>query len=245
MTRDLAPDPNAGPPLPWRLAWARGASRATPIVLGYLPVAFAYGVLAQEAGISPFHTLLMSLIVYAGASQLIAVGLVTASATPLSIIVATFIVNSRHFLLGSALAPYVSRWKKRDQALLAFQLTDETFAVHVMGFPAGTLPRLEAFGLNLTAQVFWVLGSCAGIWAGGHVRDIRALGIDYALPALFIALLVLQTRNRIHIIIALFSGALAIGLTLGGLQHWSVIVATVLGAALGVMVERWMEPSQS
>ena len=245
MRDDLAPDLVPGGPPPRRRAWARGAARATPIVLGYLPVAFAYGVLAQEAGISPFHTLLMSLIVYAGASQIIAVSLIAAGAAPLSIIATTFVVNLRHSLLGSALAPHVRKWGKRDQALFAYQLTDETFAIHTAAFSVGALPKGEALALNLTAQVSWVLGSCAGILAGRHVRDVRAIGLDYALPALFIALLALQVKRWSQLVVILFSGGLAVGLALMGLDRWSVIVAAILGAALGAMLERWTKPSHS
>ncbi len=82
--------------------WLQGMVQAVPIVLGYIPVGFAYGVLAQKAGLSAFNTLLMSIIVYAGSAQLIAVGLVSSGLAPLSIIITTFIVNLRHMLMSAA-----------------------------------------------------------------------------------------------------------------------------------------------
>ena len=78
-----------------RVSWLRGASRALPITLGYVPIGFAYGVLAEKAGLSAFNTLTMSIFVYAGSAQLIAVGLFDTNAAPLSIILTTFIVNLR------------------------------------------------------------------------------------------------------------------------------------------------------
>ena len=103
-------------------------------MLGYVPVGFAYGVLARKAGISGINTVLMSLLVYAGSAQLIAVGLFAASTSALSIIITTFVVNLRHLLMASAIAPYLKRWRKYELAAFAYELTDETFAVHSAQF---------------------------------------------------------------------------------------------------------------
>ena len=83
--------------------------QALPIILGYVPVGFAYGVLAQKSGLSGLNTLLMSALVYAGSAQLIAVGLFAAAVNPLAIVATTFIVNLRHLLMSAALAPYLGR----------------------------------------------------------------------------------------------------------------------------------------
>ena len=120
---------------------AAGAAKAMPIVLGYVPVAFAFGVLARQAGLSELNTVLMSLLVYAGASQFVAVGLFGAGASPATIVLTTFIVNLRHIILSSALAPYMSKWKAGRLAAFGFQVTDETFALHAAGFASETCPR--------------------------------------------------------------------------------------------------------
>jgi 4-azaleucine resistance transporter AzlC len=91
--------------------WADIISSAMPVVLGYLPIGFAYGVLAINAGLSTFQIVLMSIIVYAGSAQLIAVSLFAQSIQPLSIIATTFIVNLRHMLMSAALAPSLRDWK--------------------------------------------------------------------------------------------------------------------------------------
>ena len=80
--------------------------------------------LAQKAGLSPFNTLLMSIIVYAGSAQLIAVGLISSGLTPLSIIITTFIVNLRHMLMSAALSPHLQSWRKPELAVFAYELTD-------------------------------------------------------------------------------------------------------------------------
>jgi 4-azaleucine resistance transporter AzlC len=225
--------------------WLRGASRALPITLGYIPIGFAYGVLAQKAGLSTFNTLAMSVFVYAGSSQLIAVGLITAAAPPLSIILTTFIVNLRHMLMASALAPYLRDWGRAELSGFAFEITDETFALHAVEFPNASPGKAESLALNLTAQISWVGGSWLGLVAGGLITDVKPYALDYALPAMFIALLILQIKDRSQALVALISGIMAVGLTLAGISQWSVIIATILGATLGVIIEPWIKQPSS
>ena len=233
--------------------WLRGASRAVPITLGYIPIGFAYGVLAQKAGISTFNTLAMSIFVYAGSSQLIAVGLFAAGAAPLSIILTTFIVNLRHMLMASALAPYLSRWNKLELSVFAYELTDESFALHSVEFPrVAALPppergpsAVESIALNMTAQFSWVLGSWLGLVAGSLITDIETFALDYTLPAMFIALLMMQLKDRVQLIVAIVTGISAVAFMLAGLDQWYVIAATLVGATLGVLVEEWTKKRSS
>lgn len=222
-----------------RNGWFKGVFRATPIILGYVPVGLAYGILARKAGLSPLNTVLMSLIVYAGSSQLIAVGMFATQAPALSIIMTTFVVNFRHFMMASAIAPYLNRWRKTELAAFAYELTDETFAIHATQFPSGVPEKAEVFATNLTAQTAWVTGTILGIVVGELVTDIKPFALDYALPAMFVALLVLQIKHRIHIIVAILTGVLAVVFFQLGITQWHVILATVIGATVGVIIELW------
>jgi 4-azaleucine resistance transporter AzlC len=219
--------------------WLRGVSLAGPIVIGYIPIGFAYGVLAQKSGLSAWNTLLMSILVYAGSSQLIAVGLFAVAAPALSVIATTFVVNLRHMLMAAALSPYLKHWRLHELAVFAYELTDETFAVHSLRFPAGPVSKRSAIAINLTAQVSWVFGGGLGILAGQLIADVKPFGLDYALPAMFIALLILQIKDRVQAGLAFFAGLLSVALVLAGLDRWSVIVATLVGATVGVGVEQW------
>jgi 4-azaleucine resistance transporter AzlC len=215
----------------------RGMTRALPIVIGYIPIGFAYGVLAQQAGLSTLNTLLMSILVYAGSSQLIAVGLFAAAVPGLTIILTTFVVNLRHMLFSAALSPYLEGWKVPELAVFAYELTDESFAVYSRSFADSVPPKLELITINMSAQVAWVLGSGLGALTGQLVTDVRPLALDYTLPAMFIALLVMQLKRKTEIIVAAVSGVLSVGFLLMGVDHWSVMAATILGAALGVGIE--------
>jgi len=228
-----------------RASWRRGLSQVAPIVLGYVPIGFAYGVLAEKAGLSPRSAVLMSALVYAGAAQFIATGLLAAGALPFSIVVTTFVVNLRHALMSASLTPHLRTWRPRALAAFAYQLTDETFAVHATRFGQGTPSKVEAFCVNACAQLAWITGSWLGVLGGQFVPDPRPWGLDYALPALFLALLVSQVRGRIDLGVALAAGTVAVGLTWAGLDYWSVVLATCVGATVGVMWEIWTKRQSS
>ena len=220
--------------------WTSRTTLVLPIVLGYIPIGFSFGVLAQKAGLSTPNILLMSLLVYAGSAQFIAVGLLTASVSALSVIMTTFVVNLRHFLMSVALSPYLKQWSRSELAVFAYQLTDETFALHAARFADGPAHKTETLAVNMTAQAAWVLGTAIGIMTGQRVADVSAFGLDYALPAMFVALLVLQINNRIQIGVALLTGALATALAFRDAGQWAVIIATIAGATSGVVLERWI-----
>jgi 4-azaleucine resistance transporter AzlC len=212
----------------------RGIKRALPIVFGYVPIGFAYGVLAGKSGLSEANTLLMSIIVFAGSAQFIAVGLFASGTGPAAVILTTFVVNLRHMLMAASLAPYLTGWKKRYLAFFSYELTDETFALHSAASSKLGECRLEALSLNITAQTSWVIGTILGIVASGLIGDVKPLGLDYALEAMFIGLLVGQCDSPVRVITALLSGGIATLLYLAGWHQFHIIVATVAGATLGL-----------
>lgn len=223
----------------------RGITKALPIVSGYIPVGFAYGVLSQKAGISQLNAILMPILLYAGAGQFIAVGLIAKHTSMFSIIFTIFIVNLRHLMMASALAPYLSRWRKRELAAFGFEMTDEAFAVHSTNFPKGVPSKTEVFATNVTAHASWILGGVLGVIAGRLIKDVKPYGLDYALIALFIALVVLQVTNRIQFFVAIFTGTLSVVLLQAGVARWNVIFATLIGATLGAVIEQWNKQRSS
>jgi len=221
--------------------WRNILSSAMPVVFGYLPIGFAYGVLANNAGLTVFQTVLMSIIVYAGSAQLIAASLFAQALHPLSIIATTFIVNLRHLLMSASLAPYLRQWKPYQVALFGFELTDESFGVHSMRFDRGETQPRSTIMINLICQSSWVLGSFLGAVAGNLIQDVRPFALDYALPAMFIALLIFQIKNKKYLIIALIGAGLSLILWQLGSTQWHVIIATVIAATIGAGVETWQK----
>jgi 4-azaleucine resistance transporter AzlC len=232
--------PNSLGPLIWK-----GVKQALPILLGYLPIGFAYGVLAQKAGISIFNTILMSIVVFAGSAQLIAVELFAMGLTPTSILLTTFVVNLRHMLMSAALSPHLGGWSRVELSAFAYELTDETFALHATHMRENQVDKAETFAINLTAQAAWVLGTGLGVVIGQNITEIEPFALDYALPAMFMALLVMQIKGRKDVIVAAFGGVLSVGMLLIGFAGWHVIIATVIAATLGVGMEQWTKKSSS
>lgn len=217
-----------------------GVRAAGPVMLGYVPIGFAFGVLARSAGLSVAETGLMSLLVYAGSSQFIGAGLIATGVAAPSIIVTTFLVNLRHLLMSTALVPSLRHNAPWQNTLLAYGITDETFAVNtaiLQGRPA--TPGFVA-GLHCASQGTWVVASVVGALAGHLVGDTHALGLDFALPAMFVGLLMPNLRGedrKARLWAALAAAAVAVAMVVAfpG-SNWSIIVATVVAATLGVLL---------
>ena len=217
-----------------------GMVRAVPIILGYLPIGLAFGVLATTAGLSAYSALAMSVFVFAGSSQLIAVGLISAGAEIMAITLTVFLVNLRHMLMSAYLAPYLGRLTCLQQALFSYELTDESFAIHSAFFrKQGLPPKIELFSLNLSAHLAWIGGTIIGSWVGASLSfDITTYGIDYALPAMFIALLVMQIDNKRRASIAILAAILGLIFYLVGMNQLYIILATVIAATVGATLKQ-------
>lgn len=222
-------------------SFREGVRAAGPVVLGYLPIGFAFGVLARTSGLTVAEIGLMSLLVYAGSSQFIGAGMIAAGMAASAIISTTFLVNLRHLLMSTALVPSMRGNRPWENSLLAYGITDETFAVSsamLQGRPAS--PGFVA-GLHITAQSFWVVASVAGALTGQLAGNTEALGLDFALPAMFVGLLMPHLQGgerRTRAIAAVTAAAVCVTVALlFPASSWSVIAATLIAATLGVMLK--------
>lgn len=213
-----------------------GAREVLPIVLGYVPIGFAYGVLGITAGLPIWAIVAMSVVVYAGSAQFMAVSLFSQGASAATLVVTTFLVNLRHLLYSSALSPRLERMSRGRLAWLAAELTDESFviAARAANLRGGRLPFAFVAGLNGTAQLSWVAGSALGAFAGSKVGDPTRFGVDYALVAMFLGLLALQVHHRREVIVAAVGGSVSLVLHLLGVGTTGVIVATLFASAVGM-----------
>lgn len=214
----------------------QGLSAALPIWVGYAAVGIPFGVLAGQAGLTVVQIALMSTLVFAGSSQFIAVSMISSGTGVLPIIITTFFVNLRHLLMSSTLALHLRGIPRARLSLLAAEITDETFAVNLTRFGQGGWNESAFRIVNHTSHLAWIASSMAGGMLG-HVIPRGAFGIDYALTAMFLALLVLQTTSTLIGLMALVSGILAVVIVLIVPGTWNVIIATVIAATLGVVVQ--------
>ena len=215
----------------------RGAAAAWPICLGYVPIGLAFGVLAQKAGLSPLQIGLMSVFVFAGSSQFIAVSMLAAGASIVSIVATTFVVNLRHFLMSSALAVFLKNADRKKLSLFAYGVTDESFAVNLAKFRDSQWDLNSALVTNHTANLTWIVTTMLG-GIGGQFIPAHAFGIDYALIAMFICLLVFQIRGFIYVITAAIAGICAVLLSMLIPGNSYIVIASMAAAAIGVVLKK-------
>ncbi len=205
---------------------------ALPVLLGYFPVGFAFGILAVQSGMTPVAAGLMSLCVYAGSAQLIAAGMIADGVGIASIVMTTFIVNLRHLLMSAAMAPYLRRWSKPLQAWFCFQMTDETFAVNLGQFSSREVPVAETLVFNSLAHFVWAISGVAGAFFGDIIGNIKPYGLDFALPGMFIALLLPHIRVPRRLLAMCLAALFSVTLATVGVGQWNVMLATVLAATI-------------
>ncbi len=220
----------------------QGITGAIPIVLGYLPLGIAFGVLAKEVGFTIGQTVMMSVLCFTGAGQYIALGVVQAGGAVSTIILANVLVNLRYLLFSASTVPYLKgRVKPWIASLLSYGLTDETYAVsmnHYQEYPA-TASYLA--GLNLTAHLGWFGSTFVGALLGGFITNTDRLGLGFALPAMYTCLLVMMIKGRSDIWVAVLTAVfcLLIGYLKPALMAnlSNLIIATIIGATLGVLID--------
>jgi 4-azaleucine resistance transporter AzlC len=215
----------------------RGVVAAWPICLGYAPIGLAFGVLAQKAGLSPLDIGLMCVIVFAGSSQFIAVSMLAAGASMVSIVATAFIVNLRHFLMSSALAVYLKNSDRTKLTFFSYGVTDESFAVNLTRFRESDWDLNSALVTNYTANITWLITSVLGGFSGQFI-PAHAFGIDYALVAMFICLLVFQLRGSIYVITAIIAGIFAVFLSMLIPGNSYIVIASMAAAAIGVVLKK-------
>ncbi len=220
-------------------SFAGGVRDALPIVLGYLPLGLAFGGLARMAGLTAGMAGLMSLLIYSGSGQFILVALLAAGSGTLAMIASVLLVNLRYLLLSASFAAYTRRLPGWFLALISAEITDESYAVSVSRFAREEPAVSYLCGLFPTAHLAWIAGSCAGAFLGGMLRNIDRWGLDFALPAMFICLLVWQVTDRLKLAVGLLAVALFLVLNFISFSSWNIILAALLAAAGGVVLEKW------
>lgn len=216
-----------------------GLLAAFPIVMGYLPIAFSFGVAASNAGLSALEASFMSLAIYSGAAQFLAIALISAGA-PVLVAAATLIaMNLRHLLYGPALMKEAGQDAGRKYAWAwGWGLTDEVFGQSLGALARGQkFSERYMFGIGLASYVAWVVGTLLGAMAGGGALEAYPAvnaALHFMLAALFLSLLMsILTRGALPAIavaaIATIIGTVAISGTVG------LLAGMICGALAGVL----------
>ena len=216
-----------------------GVKDSLPIVLGYLPIGLTLGVTAREAGLLFGDMFAMSSIVFAGSAQFIGVDMIRNGVAFVTIITTTFFVNFRHFMMSSAYAPHLYGKPTWALMLISFGITDESFAIGIT--KAET--KSDDFGLSylagleFTAWFSWLAATCTGVLIGSLIPDYQKFGLDFALYGMFIGLLAIMIKSKMHLLVCILSGVLSLILFQAGMTNFNVIVAALVISSLAVGVD--------
>lgn len=222
-----------------------GIKDCIPTLLGYISIGFAFGVVGIASHLSTFEIFLLSLLIYAGAAQFIFCGLFVAGTPVSAIILTTFIVNLRHFLMALSVAPSFKNESLARNIGFGTLLTDETYGVAMTKLAQGhTLSGRWMDGLNVTAYLSWIIASVFGAFVGKWIPNPENWGLDFALTAMFVALLILNLestpKNKLmHYLSLILYMGIAMFVLMNFLPgHLAVLISTVLVALIGVLTEK-------
>lgn len=225
------------------LSYKDGIKDCIPTMLGYISVSFACGVLLKTAGMSVLEIFLLSWLLYAGSGQFIVAAMFALRTPPLAIIFTVFFVNLRHLLLSSSVATHFTGLKPWQSYLVGCELTDETFGIAtVKSITHDPLDFNWMLGVNNSAQFSWILGNVLGGILGGLIPSPTALGLDFAIVAMFIGILVnqLSSNKRINkdiVIIAVTILAMLL-FTVLNFSYLSIVLSTIIGATVGMVITK-------
>lgn len=215
--------------------------KSLPVMAGYLVLGFGFGILLEKSGYGVLWALAMSIFIYAGSMQYVAISLLTSGASLISAALTTIMVNARHLFYGiSMIERYKGAGKKKPY--LIFALTDETYSLVCDGdYPEGVDPHAYCAAVSFMNQCYWVIGSVAGSLIGSAIT-FNTAGIDFSMTALFVTVFVeqwLSTKNHLPALIGI--GASVVCLLVFGSENFlipSMIAITVILSLGKTVLER-------
>jgi predicted branched-subunit amino acid permease len=213
-----------------------GARGALPILIGVIPFAMISGVAAASVGLTLFETVGMSVIVFAGASQLAVFQLMSVGSPWIIMVLTAWIINLRFTMYSATLAPYLYKLSVGQKALLAYMLSDQAFGISVGHFVTHEKVnhRWYYFGAALTIWVAWQISAIVGALLGALVP--ASWGFDFAFPLSFMALMFGALRDYPTVVAALAGGIIAV-LAKGLPYNIGLVLAIFLGIAAGYFTE--------
>ncbi|MDF2947384.1 MAG: branched-chain amino acid transporter AzlC [Bacillales bacterium] len=214
-----------------------GFKKALPVIIGYIPIAITFGLIAKQSGLSIFELTMMSGLVFAGASQFMAVNMITIGSSSIEIIIATLILNLRHFIMTMSFSNLTTHLSKIKKLMIFTFVTDETYAISTLEDEKSS--RSSAYYLTLVISTYlsWVLGSVAGGLIGDIIPEQLSVCMGISLYAMFISLLVPQVKKNSKLLIIIIS-SMFINIVLFNVlgKGWSIIASTISASFIGIFL---------
>ncbi len=201
-----------------------------PLIVAVIPWGVLVGAYGVESGLGAFKTQMLSLTVFAGTSQLVAIGMIQAGAGFISILVTTLLITSRHVLYSLALRDKIKVLPLHWRTALGFLLTDELF----VNTQREDQPfnRWYALGAGLSFYIAWNLSTLIGIIAGSAIPDLTQIGLDFAVVATFIAILVPMVKSSSILTCVIVSTAVSVFCATQNMQS-GLLLAIAAGMLAG------------
>jgi len=178
-----------------------------PLMIPVIPFGIIFGAIGIEIGFSPLLTYATSIIIFSGASQIVILQLLSAGASSLVAITSSSVISARHLLYGAVLSQHLNHLSIYWKIGLSYLITDQAFAVSNEYFKKNNYNKFKHYhliGSGLTLWIIWQITTIIGIFLGSIVPE--ELGLTFAIPLTFLALLINYLRNYKHIIVIIVSG---------------------------------------
>ncbi len=221
-----------------RAALIDGMRSVAPLLIGVAPFGLIFGVTAAGSAVGGGLGYASSLIIFAGAAQLATVQLLTAGSTAAVVIATALVINARHLMYSAALAPHFREFPSRWRWALPYILTDQAFAVSISRYDSENDPdykRWFFFGAAVSLWTTWQLTTMAGVVLGASIPETWSL--DFAIPLVFLALLVPALRDRPTVVAAVVGGMVAL-VANDASYNLGLLIGALSGIAAGVVAER-------
>jgi 4-azaleucine resistance transporter AzlC len=206
-----------------------------PLSLAVVPWGFLAGSFAIDSGLTPMEGQAMSAILFAGAAQLVAMGMIKSGATLLTMVITIFFITSRHFLYSLSMRNHIVGLPLRWRLTLGFLLTDELFALCGHHKPE-KFERWYALGAGLSFYLIWNIATLVGIVIGAQIPNLQQYGLEFAVAATFIAIVV-PNITSLPILLAAAS-ALICSVVLAAMDvELGLVISSVVGMTVGYVSE--------
>jgi 4-azaleucine resistance transporter AzlC len=218
-----------------------GLWHIAPLMVGLVPFGLVMGALAAHKGFGPVDMMLMSSVVFAGASQFVALDMWHDPVPMLAIVATTAMINLRHVMMGAAMQPAMGRFNRFQAPASLFLMADEIWAMAMRRAAQERLTPAYYFGLATFFYLSWVFWTGLGTVVGGIIQDPARYGFDYAFTAVFLILIVGLWRGRRSIAPLAASALVALGAHAWLPGVWYIL----LGGMAGVLAAALSTPEQS
>jgi len=214
-----------------------GIKASVPIMIGYVPVAMAFGILSMNSGLNLSETMAFSFILFAGASQFIGISMIAIGAGFSEIVLATFLLNFRHFFMSASLVSKIDKLPTKLRPVLGFGITDEVFSV--ASFAEGEITSDYLLFLELFSYLSWGIGTTVGFVVGSFLPETLQIAMGIGLFSLFVCILIPELKNTSKaIVLSLLAGILntVFKVLLDMPQGWSLVFTIIIVSLFGVFL---------